>query len=76
MGIEFLVVTRSTLAAASDREEGDFARAMGEYPIAEDANAANAQHYELSPEFFGLTLGPHRKYSCCLYSTGHETLAE
>jgi cyclopropane-fatty-acyl-phospholipid synthase len=77
MGIEFLVGrTRSKLAAASDREEGNFARAMEEYPIAEHANAANAQHYELPPEFFALTLGPRRKYSCCLYSTGHETLAD
>jgi cyclopropane-fatty-acyl-phospholipid synthase len=77
MGIEFLVGrTRSKLAAASDCEEGDFARAMAEYPIAEHANAANAQHYELPPEFFALTLGPRRKYSCCLYSTGHETLAD
>lgn len=77
MGIEFLVGrTRSKLAAASDREELDFARAMRECPIATHANAANAQHYELPPEFFALTLGPSRKYSCCLYSTGHETLAE
>jgi cyclopropane-fatty-acyl-phospholipid synthase len=49
---------------------------MSEHPIAEHADAANRQHYELPPEFFALTLGPHRKYSCCLYPTGKETLAE
>jgi cyclopropane-fatty-acyl-phospholipid synthase len=77
MGIEFLVGrTRRKLAAVCDRDEGDFARAMAEHPIAEYADAANEQHYELPPDFFALTLGPKRKYSCCLYPTGQETLAE
>lgn len=77
IGIEFLVGrTRRRLAAAGDREEGDFARAMAGLPIAEYAETANRQHYELPPEFFALTLGPQRKYSCCLYPTGQETLAE
>lgn len=76
VGIAFLVGrTRRKLAAAGDREESAFARAMVEYPIAEHADAANEQHYELPPEFFALTLGPQRKYSCCLYPTGKETLA-
>ena len=77
MGIELLVGrTKRKLATASPGEEGCFARAMSEHPIAEHADAANQQHYELPPEFFALTLGPHRKYSCCLYPTGEETLAE
>ncbi|MGB3867213.1 MAG: cyclopropane-fatty-acyl-phospholipid synthase family protein, partial [Xanthobacteraceae bacterium] len=77
MGIAFLVGrTSRKLATASHREEGDFVCAMSEYPIAEHADAANQQHYELPPEFFALTLGPHRKYSCCLYPTGEERLAD
>ena len=77
MGIAFLVGrTRRKLAAASSREEEEFARAMTEHPIAEHADAANEQHYELPPEFFALTLGPRRKYSCCLYPTGEEKLAD
>ena len=77
IGIQFLVGrTKRKLDAASGREESDFARAMSEHPIAEHAAAANEQHYELPPEFFALTLGPHRKYSCCLYPTGEETLAD
>ncbi len=77
MGIEFLVGrTRRKLATALQHEESDFARAMIEHPIAQHADAANQQHYELPPEFFALTLGPHRKYSCCLYPTGDETLAD
>jgi cyclopropane-fatty-acyl-phospholipid synthase len=75
MGIEFLVGrTRRKLATASHREESDFALAMSKHSIAEYADAANEQHYELPPEFFALTLGPHRKYSCCLYPTDEESL--
>jgi len=76
MGIELLVGrTRRRLSTALDCEEGDFARTMADRPIADHVDHANEQHYELPPELFGLTLGPRRKYSCCLYSTGHETLA-
>ena len=77
MGIELLVGrTRRKLATEGHLAESDFVRAMGEYRIAEYADAANKQHYELPPEFFALTLGPRRKYSCCLYRTGEETLAD
>lgn len=53
-----------------------FVRDMEVRPIAEYTQAANHQHYELPPEFFGLFLGQRRKYSCCLYPTGRETLDE
>jgi cyclopropane-fatty-acyl-phospholipid synthase len=49
---------------------------MAQHPIAEHTDTANAQHYELPPRFFELTLGPKRKYSCCLFRRGNETLAE
>ncbi len=39
-------------------------------PIAVETRAANEQHYELPPEFFGLCLGPHRKYSSCYFKPG------
>lgn len=45
-------------------------------PIAIRTDAANAQHYELPPEFFQLCLGPRLKYSACYYPSGRETLAE
>jgi cyclopropane-fatty-acyl-phospholipid synthase len=37
---------------------------------------ANAQHYELPPEFFRLCLGRRLKYSCAYYPRGDETLDE
>lgn len=45
-------------------------------PIAIDTDAANEQHYEVPAAFFHAHLGPRLKYSCCLYPTGRETLAE
>ncbi|MFA5939053.1 MAG: cyclopropane-fatty-acyl-phospholipid synthase family protein [Sinimarinibacterium sp.] len=45
-------------------------------PIAVETGAANAQHYELPADFFHLHLGPRLKYSCALYPSGNETLAQ
>lgn len=67
---------RRRLDRDGPHDEAAFARAMGERPIAEHADAANAQHYELPPEFFRLCLGPRLKYSSCLFPTGGESLAE
>ncbi len=53
----------------------DMVAAMSEGPIAIETGAANDQHYELPPPFFGLALGPRRKYSACLWPEGVETLA-
>jgi cyclopropane-fatty-acyl-phospholipid synthase len=53
-----------------------FAGQMAGYAIAEHTDAANAQHYELPPEFFTAFLGPNRKYSSCLYPSGFESLGE
>ena len=48
---------------------------MSSGPIAEATDTANEQHYELPAEFFGLFLGPRRKYSGCLWSPGVSDLA-
>jgi len=68
--------THRRMSAASLEVETVFASRMRDHPIAEHADAANAQHYELSPAFFGLVLGPHHKYSSCLYETASETLEQ
>ena len=62
--------------AASPADEALFAREMALRPVAEHTQAANDQHYELPPAFFERVLGERLKYSCCLYPTGGETLAE
>jgi len=55
---------------------GDFLAAMREAPIALVPEKANEQHYEVPAAFFGRVLGPHRKYSCCLWGDGVASLAE
>ena len=76
-GIDFLVGSaRKRLAHAPAGAERRFALEMAERAIAENAAEANDQHYELPPEFFGLILGPHRKYSSCYYRAPDDTLAD
>lgn len=74
-GVAHLVnATRRQLERAEPTAELDFAEAMGVRQVAEHADAANAQHYELPPEFFALCLGAQRKYSCAWYDDEATTL--
>ncbi|MBX3129389.1 MAG: class I SAM-dependent methyltransferase [Polyangiaceae bacterium] len=45
-------------------------------PIAVAQAAANAQHYEVPPEFFRVVLGPRLKYSAAYFPPGVRTLAD
>lgn len=45
-------------------------------PIAIETKAANTQQYEVATGVFAAFLGPRMKYSCALFRTGNETLAE
>jgi len=74
--IKFLVGRTQRLLSAAPRDaDRRFAAAMAPYPIALNTAEANAQHYELPPEFFALVLGPKRKYSSCPYEDGADTLS-
>ncbi len=76
IGIDYLVGrTRKRLAAQPAGFEREFALEMPAHPIAENTQEANDQHYELPADFFGLVLGPRRKYSCCCYELG-DSLAQ
>src|SRR5262245_39439964 len=66
--------TRGGVEAQEERLRALVER-MSSGPIAERVDAANEQHYELPAEFFGLFLGPRRKYSACLWSGGVGDLA-
>ncbi len=81
LGMRRLVARRLRDEAVADGEPAAqrlrrFADALRAGPIAVDTQAANAQHYEVPAEFFRLHLGPRLKYSCALYPSGRETLAE
>ena len=68
--------TATRLARGSAESDAAFAQAMVAHAIAEHADAANAQHYEVPAAFFALVLGPNRKYSSCFYSQAQSTLQE
>jgi cyclopropane-fatty-acyl-phospholipid synthase len=75
--IGFLVEgARKRLRHAPPEASRAFAEAMAKRPIAEHADMANEQHYEVPAAFFETVLGPRLKYSSCFYETGSETLAE
>jgi cyclopropane-fatty-acyl-phospholipid synthase len=61
--------------AAANRAER-FIRDMESADIALLPDLANAQHYEVPAEFFGLALGPNRKYSSCWWPEGVTDLAQ
>ncbi len=68
--------TARHLKRADPSAEALFARSMEAQPIATHTKAANDQHYEVPADFFGLVLGPHRKYSCCHYDHPATSLGE
>lgn len=62
------------LEAQHAREEA-FISALRRAPLAVHQDAANAQHYEVPPDFFTLMLGPQRKYSSCVFRPGDDLAA-
>ncbi len=54
----------------------DFAAQLRTSPLAVSTDAANAQHYEVPPEFFVHALGPRLKYSACLFPAEQTELDE
>ena len=47
-----------------------FVAEIRQSPIAIHTASANDQHYEVPAAYFELVLGPHRKYSSCLWTDG------
>ena len=66
----------ATDVEASARRLEDFVRLMDRSEVAPVPELANEQHYEVPPEFFTETLGPHRKYSCCHWDDTTQTLEQ
>ncbi len=50
--------------------------ALAAGPVTIAADDANTQHYEVPPDFFRATLGPHLKYSCCQWDEDTNTLGQ
>src|SRR5258707_3815077 len=68
--------TATRLASGNAESDASFADEMAARHIAEHADEANAQHYEVPQAFFAKVLGPNRKYSSCFYKDPESTLQE
>jgi cyclopropane-fatty-acyl-phospholipid synthase len=80
VGIRRLLSYRSrrerTLAAEVRRQlVAQFIDQLRDNPLAVNTDRANEQHYEVPADFFRLVLGPHMKYSCCLWPDPSESKA-
>jgi cyclopropane-fatty-acyl-phospholipid synthase len=71
-GIRRLLAQR--LRAERGRDQEAVRASLSTGPIALLPERANAQHYELPPEFFELVLGKHLKYSGAYWPDGVTTL--
>lgn len=80
-GIRYLLSQRKKETNPASGEEfyqqlQAFRDELASMPVAVQTAAANEQHYELPTEYFLAALGPHRKYSSCLYERPDMSLAE
>jgi cyclopropane-fatty-acyl-phospholipid synthase len=71
-----LVDERARAAGDVGAAESAFAAELARGPIALHTDLANAQHYEVPPEFFRRVLGPRLKYSCATFPDAATTLAQ
>lgn len=60
--------------AAQEARLAQMVAHMSTGPIAEVPAKANEQHYELPADFMALFMGERRKYSCCYWPEGVDTL--
>ncbi|KAF1981302.1 methyltransferase type 11 [Aulographum hederae CBS 113979] len=81
VGIRQQLKQRINEIAATSLSDGyatkmKYVESLRSRPIAIETAKANDQHYEVGTGVLQGCLGPRMKYSCCLYPTGEETLAE
>lgn len=75
-GVRRLVRRRLREIRSAPEETAAVLDELGSGPLATGTGAANAQHYEVPPEFFELVLGPWLKYSCGSWPLGVNSLHE
>jgi cyclopropane-fatty-acyl-phospholipid synthase len=76
LGIRSIVRRRYRQQHARARPVEAWIEEMSRSPVALATAHANEQHYEVPPEFFGLVLGPHLKYSGAWWPEGVRTLED
>jgi cyclopropane-fatty-acyl-phospholipid synthase len=81
LGIRRLLRARLAEQCADDAQAAAelterFVESLRGAPLALLPEKANEQHYEVSASFFARVLGPHRKYSSCVWNDRHATLEQ
>jgi len=71
---ERLIEIQHNNTEAMAEVQHEFIQNMRDAPIALVPDKANDQHYEVPAEFFDLVLGKHKKYSCCYWPEGCDSL--
>ncbi|UNI15300.1 putative secondary metabolism biosynthetic enzyme [Purpureocillium takamizusanense] len=71
---EAAIAKRTLTEAMSQKLE--YVAKLRSQPIAIQTTTANEQQYEIGTGVFEAFLGPRMKYSCSLFQTGQETIAE
>ena len=71
-----IALIKSTSLTASYERKMKYVELLRTRPIAINTAEANQQHYEVGTSVLQGMLGPRMKYSCCLYPTSKETLAQ
>ncbi|MEZ6138476.1 MAG: cyclopropane-fatty-acyl-phospholipid synthase family protein [Pirellulaceae bacterium] len=74
MGIRRLLAKR--LSSRRSVDVASFAKALQAGPLAIETQCANTQHYEVDSNFFRFVLGPHLKYSSCLFRSPSTSLED
>ncbi|MGA0368920.1 MAG: class I SAM-dependent methyltransferase [Kiritimatiellia bacterium] len=75
-GIRNLLRKRLKNLARNPESTDEFLARLKDDPVAVETDAANQQHYEVPTRFFMKVLGPHMKYSSCIWPEGVETLSD
>ena len=73
-GIRKQLSQHSLYLSKHPRSTESWLKDLSERSIAEATDESKQQHYEVPTEYFLTALGPHLKYSCCLWDVPCETL--
>ena len=72
VGIRKLLSNRVKQCQAAKAHKVEYIKELKEREIAINTKDANEQHYEVPSVFFDLSLGPHLKYSSCLFDNTND----
>ena len=73
-GIRKQLATHSQWLEKNHRTTDSWIEELNGRVIAESSEQSKEQHYEVPTDYFNLALGPHLKYSCCIWDENTDSL--